>query len=163
MNTTSKPKKTSLVKQAAWSAVLDAAFVLNNIVLLIKHQMTFTAEDYATLIPIPMLISLISLVLLVAIVILTFRQTKNPEREDELSKLNHFKAGYISKYICVLLFIIAVWVIKDFRFAFTGAFQADMDLFTYIMDNIYLPSIILGVALFVENITFIVLEKHGLE
>ena len=36
-------KKTSLVKNAAWSAVLEATLVVISIIMFIKNQMVFTA------------------------------------------------------------------------------------------------------------------------
>ena len=151
---TIKTQKTSVVKQAAWNAVLDVALIITNTFDLIKNQITFGPEDYQTLIPIPMLLSLITLLLMIGVLIIAVNKTKNAEKDDELSKLHRYKAGYISKYVLVLTVIIAIWIIKDFSFAFTE------DFFGNLMN---LPLIILMFAEFVENITFIILEKRSLE
>lgn len=146
-------KKPSLVKQAAWLAVLNGVVALSQIVILIKRQIPFTAEDYLAPVPVPILISLLSLIALVVTAGLTIFFTHGSEKDDELSKLHRYKAGYISKYICLALIIAIIWIIKDFRFAFPGNF----------MDGINLPLAIFTLALCVENIVFIILEKCNLE
>ncbi len=151
--TLSKPKRTSLVKNAAWSAVLEATLVLINIIMFIKNQIIFTAEDYLAPVPLPLFISSASFILLLIIGILSIVQTKNTEKEDELSSLNRYKAGYISKYICIIALIATIWYIHDFGFAFTGDF----------VDNLRLPITIFMFSRLVENIIFIILEKCNLE
>lgn len=146
-------KKPSLVKQAAWLAILNGVVALSQIVILIKRQIPFTAEDYLAPVPVPILISLLSLIALVVTAGLTIFFTHGSEKDDELSKLHRYKAGYISKYICLALIIAIIWIIKDFRFAFPGNF----------MDGINLPLAIFTLALCVENIVFIILEKCNLE
>ncbi|MBQ7918477.1 MAG: hypothetical protein IJ324_00845 [Lachnospiraceae bacterium] len=152
--TKAKPKKASKVKQAAWAAVLDAAVIASNLTLIAKEQMIFTAEDYLAPLPLPIMIPMITLILLVIICILTISQTKNAEKDDELSKLNRYKAGYLSQYIFIAIIIILIWNIQDFRFAFT---EDPVDNFLRI------PIIFVMLAQFIENITFIILEKRGLE
>lgn len=151
--TIKKSKKTSLVKNAAWSAALEATLVILSIIMFIKNQMVFTAEDYAAPIPLPLFISSASVVLLIIIGILTIAQTKNTEKGDELSAQNKYKAGYISKYVCVIVLTAAIWHIHDFSFAFTGDF----------IDNLRLPIAIFMFSQLVENIIFIILEKCNLE
>ena len=146
-------KKTSLVKNAAWSAVLEVTLVVISIIMFIKNQMVFTAEDYAAPIPLPLFISTASAVLLIIIGILAIAQTKNTEKGDELSARNKYKAGYISKYICIIALTAAIWHIHDFSFAFTGDF----------IDNLRLPIAIFMFSQLVENIIFIILEKCNLE
>lgn len=148
-----KQPKTSLVKQAAWLAVLDAACIISTLILIIKNQITFTAEDYAAPIPTPMLLSLVSLFLLVGLFLVSIQQTKNREHEDELSTLNRYKAGHLAKYICVIAIAAIIWLIQDFRFAFCGDF----------LDNLRLPFIFIIFSQLVENIAFIILEKTNLE
>ncbi|MBP3351580.1 MAG: hypothetical protein J6L65_04165 [Lachnospiraceae bacterium] len=146
-------KKPSLVKQAAWMAVLNGVVALSQIAILIKRQIPFTAEDYLAPVPVPILISLLSLIALVVTAGLTIFFTHGTEKEDELSKLHRYKAGYISKYIFLILIIAVIWIIKDFRFAFPGDF----------IDGISLPLAIFMLPLCIENIIFIILEKHNLE
>lgn len=149
----SKRKKPSLVRQAVCLAVLDAVVALSQIAILIKRQIPFTAEDYMAPVPMPILISLLSLIALVVTAVLTIIFTHGTEKEDELAKLHRYKAGYISKYICLALIIAVIWIIKDFSFAFPE----------YFMDGINLPLAIFTLALCVENIIFIILEKCNLE
>lgn len=151
--TMNKPKKTSLVKNAAWSAILEATLVVINIVMFIKNQIIFTAEDYLAPVPLPLFISSASSILLIIIAILAIAQTKNTEKGDELSSRNKYKAGYISKYVCVIVLTAVIWHIHDFSFAFTGDF----------IDNLRLPITIFMFSQLVENIIFIILEKCNLE
>lgn len=151
--TLNKPKRTSLVKNAVWSAILEATLVFINIIVFIKNQIIFTAEDYLAPVPLPLFISSASLILLIIIGLLSLTQTKNTEKEDELSSLNRYKAGYISKYICIIALTAAIWHIHDLSFAFTGDF----------VDNLRLPITIFMFSRFVENIIFIILEKCNLE
>ena len=78
---------------------------------------------------------------------------KYTEKDDELSKLHRYKAGYISKYITAALFFIVLLVVKDFSFAFTGDF----------IDDLSLPIIILITGELISDITFIILEKFQLD
>ncbi len=147
-------KKTSIANNSAWMAVLHAAIILSQTILIIKRQITFTSEDFLGPIYIPLLISIICLIFLIVIAILAFKQSKHKEKEDELANQNRYKAGYISKYILTFVIIIAIFFIKDFRFAFTGDF----------IDNIItLPLIIFCFSEFVQHIVFIFLEKYNLE
>ncbi len=152
--TQSKPKRTSLVKAAAWSAAVEIAVIISNVITIIKWQIPFTAEDYRTFIPIPILISLVPLLAMGVILVLSINQTKNADKEDELSKQNRFKAGYITKYVLAITVIITIWVIRDFSFAFTE------DVISNLMN---LPLIIFAFAEATQNIVFIILEKRGLE
>lgn len=147
--TKTKRTKTSIVGNAAWVAALDAATVISQIVILIKRQINFAAEDYLTPIPIPILMTAIPLIVMILLLIVTIVNAIKTEKEDELSKINRYKAGYISKYVCLGVIIIGICIIKNFEFAFQGDF----------IDNISLPIVIFAFEQFVENITFIILEK----
>lgn len=146
--------KTSLVKVAAWSAAVEIAVIISNVVSLIKMQIPFSAEDYRTFIPIPTLFSLIPLLAIILLSVLSVIQTKNADKEDELSKQNRYKAGYITKYVLAIATIVLICSIKDFSFAFNE------DLFSGL---IYLPLTIFVFGEATENIVFIILEKRGLE
>ncbi|MBQ6696318.1 MAG: hypothetical protein IJN16_06410 [Lachnospiraceae bacterium] len=148
-----KHQKPSLVRKAVWLAILDAVVALSQIVILMKRQFPFTAEDYLAPVPVPLLISLLSLIALIVTAILTLLFSFGAEKEDELSTLHRYQAGYISKYICIGLIIAVIWIIKDFTFAFR----------TGIMDGIGLSVAILMLSCCVENIIFIILEKRNLE
>ena len=82
-STQMKTKKTSLVNQAVWSAVLDAVVVITEIISIIERQITFTKEDYVP-VPIPLLISLVSLIILIVTFILSIVKTIDAEKDDEL-------------------------------------------------------------------------------
>ena len=75
------------------------------------------------------------------------------EKDDELSLLHKYKAGYIGKTVSAFIFAIVVFIVKDFSFAFTGDF----------FDRLCLPIIIIIASELISNITFIILEKFQLD
>ncbi len=153
ITTMNKPKKTSLVNNALWSSILDIFIILIHLFLLLKPHLTFVPNNYLADTMVSMSISFIFILLLSIIIILAISQTRNLEKQDELSKLHKYKAGYISKYICIVCAIAAIWLIKDFSFAFSDDY----------FDNIRIPFIIFFFSQLVENISFIILEKCNLE
>ncbi len=148
-----KPKKASLVKNAAWSVASEILLIFIYLFLLLKPKLIFIPNDYLAdaLVSMAACISLVIFAIIYAIVAIS--QTWHTEKQDEMSKLHKYKAGYISKYICIVAIVIAVWIIKDFSFAFTG------DLFTKISPII----IVYAFSQLTENIIFIILEKCNLE
>lgn len=148
-----KPQKSSLVKSAVWSAILDFFIILIHLYLLLKPNLTFIPDNYLSNAIISIGICFIFIILMIVVLILAISQTWNTEKQDELSKLHKYKAGYISRYICIICIIVAICIIKDFRFAFTDDY----------FDNMRIPFVIFFFAQLVENIIFIILEKFNLE
>ncbi|MBE5876238.1 MAG: hypothetical protein E7290_05070 [Lachnospiraceae bacterium] len=151
--TLNRPKKTSLVKSAAWNIASETILIMTYLYLLIKEQIDFTPEEFLTLYPTFRLISFLNITLLIVTLILMIVHTCNADKHDELSKLHKYKAGYLSKYICIVCIALAIWFIKDFNFAFTNNF----------FDNLRILFVIFFFSQLVENIIFIILEKCNLE
>lgn len=122
---------------------------------IIKRHIPFTPEDYTAPISVPVLMNTISLILLIAVGTLFIYNGISAEKEDELSRLNQYKAGNISLYIFLFTIIPVIYLIKDFEFAMIGLYPGDVD--------INLGLIIIGYTLLCQNIIFIILEKRNLE
>ncbi|MBQ7776028.1 MAG: DUF2178 domain-containing protein [Lachnospiraceae bacterium] len=146
-------KKTSLAKCAFWHAMLWGTILLVNLINFFVGQTVITAENYATLIPIRHTIRFTCIVILLIILILFIKRSSNPEKEDELAKLNKYKASHISFYIFIVAIIATIYIIKNFEFAFVGDF----------MDNTNLGLIIWAFSQILYNIVFIFVERDNLE
>lgn len=153
LHSMNKPRKTSLVKNAAWSIASEIFIIIIYLYLLFKPRFVFIPSN-------PMANSLAHIIAGLALIIfeilfvcLSFSQTRNVENQDELSKFHKYKAGYISRNVCLIAIFIAILLIKDYSFMQGG------DIFAKISPAV----IIFAFARLVENITFIILEKCNLE
>lgn len=78
------------------------------------------------------------------------KQHRNREATDELAELNNYKAGYITKYVSMFAFAIAIILIQDF----TLILKED------VVGNI-MSVIVISISFteLVHNVVFIILEK----
>ena len=79
-------------------------------------------------------------------------ELNSTEKTDELAALHRYKAGYIAKYISLLIIAITICIIKNFE-----------PIFTDYYDNITIGIVILLLGELITNITFIILEKFQLD
>ena len=100
----------------------------------------------------PLLISILTLLFLIVAGVLRAKQHKRRERIDELAELHIYRAGYIAKYLSVLLIAVIILVVKDFR----PVLNEDMvgNVLTVLLICFSFTEII-------HNIVFIILEKIG--
>lgn len=150
INTT---KKTSLVKYAAWSIALEITLIFSYLFLIFRKQWNPTPDEFMAFYPISQSISAINMILLLIFLFISIRQACNLEKQDELSRLHKYKAGYFSHRIVIFLIIIALCVAKEYGFSFTNGFSTTS----------YIAFIILFASQLVENIIFIILEKFSTE
>jgi len=146
-----KNEKISLVKSALYSIVLYMTLLLMQIYILVKNTLPpkpiFLGPIY-----VPLLISCLMLVLLIAVAVLQIKQTRKAEDPDELADFNKYKAGYITKYICIFLIPIIILFLNEFNL------MREED----IVDNVMRVFLIgLSITEIIHNIVFIVLEKKG--
>ena len=146
--------KISQIKSAVYSCIIDLSIIATQIGVIIERQQpvnieTYNSKNFFISSILTLLFLIVEFFLVVGIMV--FR--KYTEKDDELSKLHRYKAGYISKYITAALFFIVLLVVKDFSFAFTGDF----------IDDLSLPIIILITGELISDITFIILEKFQLD
>ena len=92
------------------------------------------------------------LLLLVVVGVLRVRQGRRREQTDELAVLHNYKAGYIAKYLSVLLIAVIILLVKDFSLVL----NEDMvgNVLTVLLICFSFTEII-------HNIVFIILEKVG--
>ncbi len=146
--------KISQIKSAVYGCIIDLSIIATQIGLIIKHQQPVNIETYnPNKFFVSSMLTLLFLIIEFFLVVGIFIFRKYTEKDDELSKLHRYKAGYISKYITAALFAIVFLVVKDFSFAFTGDF----------IDDLSLPIIILITGELISDITFIILEKFQLD
>lgn len=146
---TAKTKKVSLVKCAAYAIGLDLITLLVQICVIIKNIYP-SVSSYIGPIYLSLLYAVLMLILLIMAGILLMKQYKNREKDDELSNLNNYKAGYIAKYICVVIFSVVVLLVKDFSLIF-GEDVIGNVLVVFLMS--------ISITDLIHNIIFIILEK----
>lgn len=144
-------KKISLVKDSAYSIGLYATILLGQFYQIIKNVLP-SAPVYIGPIYLPLLISMLMLLLLIAVGALRARQHGRRERTDELADLNNYKAGYIAKYLSVLLIAIIILLVKDFSLVL----KEDM-----VGNTLTVMLICFSFTEVIHNVVFIVLEKLG--
>lgn len=146
---TTETKKVSLVKYAAYSIGLYVTILLMQFYTIIKNLLP-SVPIYIGPIYLPLLISGMMLLLLVAAGLLTMKQARHKEKEDELSQLNNYKAGYIAKYISIFVIAVIILLVKDF----TLILKED------VVGNILSVFLIcFSLTELIHNIVFIILEK----
>lgn len=152
--TKAKTKKHSLTKSALFSCILDLVVIITHIGIIVERLKPVSILDYdpATY-KMRQILRLIFIIGSFLFLIYAFYLMATTEKEDELAKIHRYKAGYISKFISLFLFAIALYIIKDFSFAYKGDF----------LDNLSLPFIMLMTELFIENIIFIIFEKFQID
>lgn len=147
---TIETKKISLVKYAIYSIGLDVTILLGQLYIIIKNILPST-PIYIGPVYLPLLISCMLLLLLIVAGLLMMKQYRNREAEDELSDLNNYKAGYITKYISVFVIAIAIILLKDFSLILS---EGD------IVGNVMCIMLVcFSFTELVHNIVFIILEK----
>ncbi len=144
-----KTTKISLVKYAMYSIALDIAILLGQLYIIIKNILPLT-PIFIGPIYLPLLISCLLLALLIVAGILTIKQWRNRESKDELADLNNYKAGYITKYICMFVAAITIILVKDFNLIL----REDV-----VGNALSIIVICLSFTELVHNIVFIILEK----
>ena len=109
-----------------------------------------SVSSYIGPIYLSLLYAVLMLILLIMAGILLMKQYKNREKDDELSNLNNYKAGYIAKYISVVIFSVVVLLVKDFSLIF-GEDVIGNVLVVFLMS--------ISITDLIHNIIFIILEK----
>lgn len=144
-------KKVSLVKDSLYSIGLYTVILLGQFYQIIKKVLP-SAPVYIGPVYLPLVISILMLLLLVAVGILRVRQGRRREQTDELAVLHNYKAGYIAKYLSVLLIAVIILLVKDFSLVL----NEDMvgNVLTVLLICFSFTEII-------HNIVFIILEKVG--
>lgn len=152
-----KTKKHSQITKTIVNCISDIMIIGANIGLIIIHQKKQEPYDMNTFDPIANKLQIILLLIMVLamafILIYSAIIDSHTEKDDELSLLHKYKAGYIGKTVSAFIFAIVVFIVKDFSFAFTGDF----------FDRLCLPIIIIIASELISNITFIILEKFQLD
>jgi len=147
----SKNKKISLVKSSLYSIGLYAILLIMQLFYLIEDKLSFQSLFLGT-VYVPLLISGIILLLVIVVGIFRVKQERKTEASDELAEFNNYKAGYITKYICILLIPIGILLLNYFHLL-----QED--------DTVGNVSTVLFISLciteIIHSIVFIVLEKKG--
>lgn len=152
-----KTKNHSQITRAITNCIVDMICIVCNIGIIIIHQKqkepyhveTFDIFSHT----IQTILILIILLALIFIHIFSSNINSHTEKDDELSLLHKYKAGYISKTISAFIFAIVIFIVKDFSFAFTGDF----------IDFWGIPAIIIITSDLISSITFIILEKFQLD
>ena len=143
-------KKVSWVRDSAYSIGLYATILLGQFYIIIKNILPAT-PIYIGPVYLPLLVEVILLLLLIAAGVLTFKQHRNRETTDELAVLHQYKAGYITKYICMFVAAIVILLVKDFTLILR---END------VIGNV-LSIIVISICFteLIHNIVFIILEK----
>ncbi|MBR4084958.1 MAG: hypothetical protein IKK33_11830 [Lachnospiraceae bacterium] len=147
--TKTKTKKHSQVKNALLSCAVDLFIIIilvGGFVERIYRANHFDIQDYnPTNVTIRNLFRLLIILFLIFMSIYRLKFINSTEKTDELSDLHRYKAGYIAKYISLLVIIIGICTIKNFEPIFTDFF-----------DNISLAIVILLFGELITNTTFII-------
>ena len=152
-NTKSTVKKVPLTKTAIYKIILNTFILVMQVGIIVKHTLP-DAPIFIGPIYVPLVISTITLIVYIAFFIFYLKKLKNTEKIDELAKQHRYKAGFITKYILIIIIILAILLVKDFSILLTD------DTVGNIL-SIYL--IVFSLSEIIEEITFLILEKKGLE
>lgn len=152
-NTKSTAKKIPLTKTAIYKIILNTFILLIQAGIIVKHTLPNT-PFFLGPIYVPLLISTITLIVYIVFFVFYLRKLKNTEKIDELAEQHRYKAGFITKYILIIIIILAILLIKDFSILLTN------DTVGNIL-SIYL--IVFSLSEIIEEITFLILEKKDLE
>ncbi len=156
-NTNSKTQKVSQLKNTVVACIYDLVIILFYIGFLFinaKQREPYNVETFDMFAHIMQTILLLFLgAAFLTSAFIAYRFALRTEKDDELSLLHKYKAGYISKTISIILFSIIVLIIKDFSFFTAGN----------IFDILALPIIALSTSNLISNIIFIILEKFQLD
>ena len=151
-----KTKKHSQVKTARLNCVADLFIIfilVGGFVERIYRANHFDIQDYSpTNIVIRNIFRFLIIIALMFLAVYRVRFINSTEKTDELAALHRYKAGYIAKYISLLIIAITICIIKNFEPIFTDYF-----------DNITIGIVILLLGELITNITFIILEKFQLD
>lgn len=146
-------KKISRSTHAIWSALYWATLLFSQLIM--AYMNTHLSDPlYLGPLYVPLLIDLAVLILIIVAFIVYRKKEKQSEKNDELSALNEYKAGLITKYILVFVFAAFVLTIQDFSVFYTD------DILGNIMRTFL---IFLSITEIIHNIVFIILEKIDLE
>ena len=150
-------KKHSQLKNALFSCIFDLFIIATQIGIFVEHIYRTNHLDIhyhnPTNAGIRISLRLITAFALIFISIYRLRFINSTEKTDELADLHRYKAGYIAKYITLLVIIIAICTIRNFEPLLSEDY----------FNNISLAIIILLFGEFVQNVIFIILEKFQLD
>ncbi len=152
-----KAKKHSQLKNALLHSVIELIVIISQVGLFIERAYRlkhFDINDYNP-IRVTIRIALLAITIVILIFLLVYRFFFNltTEDTDELSNLHRYKAGYMAKYITLLVITIAICAVKNFEPILSGDF----------FYNISLAIMIFFLGELIENIIFIILEKFQLD
>lgn len=155
--TTKRRRKQSQLKNAVISCIMDLFFIIMAVYFMTSRWQEQNSPKIEAFNPIAVTLEIIVLIIILLVLlgffIYSINISNNTEKDDELSKLHKYKAGYIGNTITTILFALAVYFIKDFSFAFLGDS----------IQNWGLPLLIIAISSLITNITFIILEKFQLD
>ncbi len=146
---TTEVKKVSLVRDSMYSIGLYVTILLGQLYIIIKHNLPLT-PIFIGPIYLPSLINGILVLLLLVVTVLTMKQHRNREKSDELADFNHYKAGYITKYICIFVFTIIILLANYFKWTLKDDTVGNV-LSVFVIS--------LSFTEMIHNIVFVILEK----
>ena len=143
-------KKLSLAGYSVYSIILYATILLSQIYIILQKLNPPEPAFFGSLY-LPMLINGILLVMLIAVGVLGIKKHQDRETRDERAVLNNYKAGYIAKYISVVVIAVIILLVKDFSVVLKND----------VVGNVLSVLVIsISITEIIHNIAFIILEKR---